>query len=345
MGEAARSLGVGSSIQLAVDIDSKALQVYAKNFSPSSVHSGSVSDLVDYDVARLDSKWTFTRQPTALRALVHLVDTIDVVIGGPPCQGHSNLNNVSRRDDPRNSLYLCAIAIAVAVRARAVIFENVPDVTKSHLDVIEAAKQLFLSAGYSVDEAVLTANDIGWPQTRKRHFFVASLGPLTPLADVSKSLNQNPLTSAEFLSMLEPRTECELLNELPDYSEDTLRRFKFYEENPGVYDLPLNERPDCHRGGTTYMSVYGRMKPDEPLPTLTTGFMTPGRGRFIHPTELRTLTPGEGAYVQGFPKWYKFDPSVGFNKSHLSKWIGDAVPLPLGFVAALSVLPGICDSP
>lgn len=333
---------MGSSIQLAVDIDSRALQLYAKNFSPATVHSGSVSDLVDYDVTRHDGRWLFARQPKALRALVHLVGSVDVVIGGPPCQGHSNLNNVSRRDDPRNSLYFCAIAIAVAIKARAVIFENVPDVMRSHLDVIEAAKQLFSSEGYHVDEAVLTAHDIGWPQTRKRHFFVASLAEIIPLREVINSMRQRPLTSAEFLSLLEPRLESDLLNKLPSYNEDTLRRLKFYKDNPGVYDLPLNERPDCHRGGTTYMSVYGRMKPDEPVPTITTGFMTPGRGRFIHPTELRTLTPGEGAFVQGFPKWYKFDPSVGFNKSDLSKWIGDAVPLPLGYAAAMSVLPGIC---
>jgi DNA (cytosine-5)-methyltransferase 1 len=132
-----------------------------------------------------------------------------------------------------------------------------------------------------------------------------------------------------------------MMNELPDYNADTLRRLQFFMDNPGIYDLPLNERPECHRGGTSYKSVYGRMRPDEPIPTLTSGFMTPGRGRFIHPTELRTLTPSEGSYVQGFPTWYRFDPHVGFNKKHLSKWIGDAVPLPLGYAAAMSVLPGL----
>ena len=88
------------------------------------------------------------------------------------------------------------------------------------------------------------------------------------------------------------------------------------------------------------MSVYGRLKPESPAPTITTGFMTPGRGRFIHPTERRTLSPLEAARLQGFPDTYDFrDPAGGPPSSlKLAKWIGDAVPMPLGYAAALSAL-------
>ncbi|GIK31882.1 MAG: hypothetical protein BroJett009_08740 [Armatimonadota bacterium] len=108
-----------------------------------------------------------------------------------------------------------------------------------------------------------------------------------------------------------------------------------------VYDLPLHLRPPCHAGGTTYESVYGRIRPDGPFPTITTGFLTPGRGRFIHPCELRTLTPSEAAFVQGFPAWYDFGEDGELSRKLLAKWIGDAVPLPLGYVAAMAVLPGM----
>ena len=88
------------------------------------------------------------------------------------------------------------------------------------------------------------------------------------------------------------------------------------------------------------MSVYGRLKPANPAPTITTGFMTPGRGRFIHPTERRTLTPLEAARIQGFPDTYDFnDPAGGAPTSQkLGKWIGDAVPMPLGYAATLAAI-------
>ncbi len=80
----------------------------------------------------------------------------------------------------------------------------------------------------------------------------------------------------------------------------------------------------------------------EPVPTLTTGFLTPGRGRFIHPEFARTLTPGEAAFVQGFPAWFNFDCADN-NRTDYSKWIGDAVPMPLAYVASLSVLEAILN--
>ncbi len=68
--------------------------------------------------------------------------------------------------------------------------------------------------------------------------------------------------------------------------------------------------------------------------------MTPGRGRYIHPTRRRVLTPLEAARIQGFPDSYKFHLPQGLipSSAQLSKWIGDAVPMPLGYGAAISAL-------
>ena len=117
------------------------------------------------------------------------------------------------------------------------------------------------------------------------------------------------------------------------------RRIDYLFDND-VYDLPNSERPDCHKDGTTYKAVYGRMYGDRPAPTLTTGFLTPGRGRFVHPFEPRVLTLREAARIQGFPSDFRFDTvSVPAPlKAKLVKWIGDAVPMPLGYAASLAVL-------
>jgi DNA (cytosine-5)-methyltransferase 1 len=123
----------------------------------------------------------------------------------------------------------------------------------------------------------------------------------------------------------------------PELSEENQRRINWlFDENE--HDLALAERPECHQEGTTYTSVYGRMYADQPAPTLTTGFLTPGRGRFVHPTQRRTLRPAEAARLQGFPDNYVFDPQQVPSTAKLVKWIGDAVPMPLGHIAGLSAL-------
>jgi len=75
-----------------------------------------------------------------------------------------------------------------------------------------------------------------------------------------------------------------------------------------IHDLPDEQRPDCHKNGTTYTAVYGRMHWDRAAQTITTGFGTPGQGRYIHPTRRRLITPHEAARIQGFPDWFDFGP-------------------------------------
>jgi DNA (cytosine-5)-methyltransferase 1 len=79
--------------------------------------------------------------------------------------------------------------------------------------------------------------------------------------------------------------------------------------------------------------VYGRMYPDRPAPTITSGFFTMGQGRFVHPIRRSTLTAHEAARVQFFPDW--FDWSCMDTRAAISKGIGNAVPPKLSYVFAL----------
>ncbi len=126
---------------------------------------------------------------------------------------------------------------------------------------------------------------------------------------------------------------------LPDYTEANRERIAWLFDN-GEHDLALTERPECHQEGTSYGAVYGRLHADRPAPTITTGFMTPGRGRYVHPYERRTLSAAEAARLQGFPDAYDFRPDRNRqpSRAQLAKWIGDAVTAPLGYAAALSAL-------
>jgi DNA (cytosine-5)-methyltransferase 1 len=117
------------------------------------------------------------------------------------------------------------------------------------------------------------------------------------------------------------------------------RRIDYLFDND-LYDLPDDQRPTCHRSGTTYKAVYGRLQWDQPAGTITTGFMTPGRGRYVHPTQRRTLTAHEAARIQGFPDSFRLTLENGTipPKNLLAKVIGDAVPPPMGYAAVLAAM-------
>jgi DNA (cytosine-5)-methyltransferase 1 len=102
--------------------------------------------------------------------------------------------------------------------------------------------------------------------------------------------------------------------------------------------LPNKLRPPCHRNKPDhrYKSMYGRLRWDQPAQTITTGFGSPGQGRYLHPDLPRTLTPHEAARVQFFPDWFDFGKAP--SRSALAHCIGNAVPPKLGFAAARYLL-------
>lgn len=127
-----------------------------------------------------------------------------------------------------------------------------------------------------------------------------------------------------------------IMNTTPVMSPENQRRIDYLFDTEG-FDLPNEVRPDCHKDGHTYGSVYGRLRWDKPSQTITTGFLTPGRGRYIHPENRRVLTPHEAARIQVFPDSFKFAvPNAPVpSRARLTKWIGDAVPSVMGYAAAL----------
>lgn len=97
---------------------------------------------------------------------------------------------------------------------------------------------------------------------------------------------------------------------------------------------------DCHKRATgkTYASVYGRMKGDEPAPTMTTFCTGIGNGRFGHPTQDRAISLREAALFQTFPMNYKFaEDENKILAGNLATHIGNAVPVRLGIVIAKSI--------
>jgi len=327
----------------AIDIDGRALEVYVANHRTRSALEASAASVVDFQVRGQGSEARFLYQPEMVgRASEEFTRQIDVVLAGPPCQGHSSLNNNTRGDDPRNRLYLTVPAVAVALEASIVIIENVPGVVRSKGNVVDTAAALLEKNDYEVVSGVLAADALGWPQTRKRNFLVARRAHRpVPLEEVALQLFREPLSVSWAIGDLLDREldPADPMDGLAEMSPENLERIRWLFEND-QYDTPNHLRPDCHKDGTTYGAVYGRMWWDKPARTITTGFLTAGRGRFVHPKLPRTLTPREAARIQGFPDWFDFCAVDGEppTKRDLARWIGNAVPSILGHGAAQSAL-------
>lgn len=337
----ARAAGIRPRHALAVDIDEKALSVYRRNFQPRDTVNQSVADLIDFRVGVRGSRVDFSYPPEIVsETLAASKDKITAVIGGPPCQGHSNFNNKSRRNDPRNSLYLTLPAVAVALNAPLILIENVPDVVNDRSDVVTRAARALESEGYKVDHKVIGATGLGLPQTRRRHIFVASSAGQPNLKAAEIALNR-PLRDVKWAigdlcGFEDPQN---IFNSSADISEVNQARIDHLFDKD-LYELPDQERPDCHKDGHTYPSVYGRLSWKKPAGTITTGFLSPGRGRFTHPSERRGLTPHEAARLQGFPDSFQFLDEQGefLLRKQYAKLIGEAVPPVIGHVGGLAAL-------
>ncbi len=333
----------------AIDVDGDGLAVHQANFGTKLLLHTNASSLVDWRVSGEGASSRFAYEPEILDPdLAAEVGKIDIFLAGPPCQGHSNLNNKTRREDPRNLLYITAVALGVGLRARSIVMENVPEVVNDKSDVVNAAKALLKASGYEwIDSGVLHTDKLGGAQTRKRYFLIASRVAVSEsgvhIKDVAKALRQEPRPVSwaigDLLHDFTKEIGITIMDTTPTMSAENASRIKHLFDND-LHELPNTERPDSHKDGHTYPSVYGRMYWTRPSQTITTGFLTPGRGRHIHPVRPRVITPHEAARIQTFPDTFNFvvDPSVPPSRTGLQKWIGDAVPPLLGYAATLPLM-------
>lgn len=335
---ALEAVGKRANFAAVIDTDAVALDIHRANLGSRRCISSSVATLVDFHVVGLGDDARFGYDPEVVDDVLSSVGKVDMFIAGPPCQGHSNLNNHTRRQDPRNDLYVAASALGVALGAECIIIENVPTVLNSHSNVVSTAVALLKSSGYGVSMGVLKADELGSAQRRNRHFLLAVRGRKLSdryLSDTASSFAESPLSLSWAIGDLLDFESTHLVDTSPTLTTVNSERIDYLFDNQ-LYDLPDAQRPDCHKNGTTYTAVYGRLHWDKSAPTITTGFGTPGQGRYIHPLRRRLITPHEAARLQGFPDWFDFaPPGVSVKRKHLTKWIGDAVHPILGYTMGL----------
>lgn len=325
--EAARAVGRRMEAALALDINLSAIAVYKQNFPEVSALTDSVEKYLDGE---------FGQPATPIeRAFVQSLDTVDLLIGGPPCQGHSNLNNHTRRDDPKNRLYARMARFAELVRPRGIIIENVSAVLHDRGRVVDHTVAMLLRLGYKVDHAVAEVSRLGVAQRRRRHVVMASLD-VSPNVQRTLALYSREERTVEWAigDLGSLRTERPF-DTASTPSRANQKRIDWLVKSD-EHDLPDRLRPDCHKlKEHSYKSVYGRMYWDRPAQTITSGFTSMGQGRYVHPSDSRTITPHEAARLQFIPDFFTFGET---SRTALSEMIGNAVPAKLSYVLALELL-------
>lgn len=343
--DAIRAIGCEERILAAVDIDQDVLRIYEANLSPRLALRENVNSLVDFQLRGQGDDVSFAYRPEMINSeIAKHENSVDILIAGPPCQGHSNLNNYTRREDPRNYLYLGVVAIAVSLNTASVIIENVPSIVNDKERVVDTAKTLLLKNDYFVSDGIIDAQHLGCAQTRKRHFLIASKSPLDSIVYLVEPFKKPVVPLSWAVGDLLESDGISHFDTAPLLSETNIKRIEFMFEND-LFNLPDDRRPECHQNGHTYPSVYGRLGWDRPSGTITTGFLTPGRGRFIHPLRKRVLTPHEAVRIQGFPDSFTFVPSKKHSspRNLLTKSIGGAVPPVMGYVTGSCVLASLSE--
>jgi len=297
----------------AVDIDGPAVATARANFGCHVVEAA-IESIADYPAA-------------------------DVIIGGPPCQGFSQLGK-RLPNDPRNQLWRYYMKAVDLVRPAAFVIENVPQLLTSqeYAEIRREAHRL----GYEIDGRVLNAADYGVPQTRKRAIVVGSrVGtPRFPAQTHWEPQKGVPFNRSPWRTVRDAIADLPLV---PDGSNlhigrnPTLRsvlRYAAIPEGGNRWNMPLELQPDCWirktKGGTDLM---GRLWWGRPAFTIRTEFFKPEKGRYLHPEAQRPITHREAARLQSFPDDFRF---VG-SKIQIAKQIGNAVPPQLAYAVACAV--------
>lgn len=313
---------------LAVDENKDAIKTFELNHPNTRTITGDIRRVTDADfLSAVNGK------------------KVDVIVGGPPCQGFSTAGK-GLVDDPRNFLLLEYARVVRLFKPKHFILENVPAMlSPKNEKLVDQIRAMFKFMGYRLQSKVLFAENYGVPQKRRRAFIVGSLpgcnfsfpeethgNSLLPVKTLGEAFNE--------ISPLAPNND---LRDARITNERTLAQIRYIPEGGGIRKKEDEDRllPDNLKLGADWSNLkenrlrqlrLQRLSRDAPAFTLMTSRLT-----YYHPTEDRYLTPREAAKLQSFPDSFEFLGS----KTSIFKQIGNAVPVRLGEALGRSLLDSV----
>ncbi len=278
---------------------------------------------------------------------------INMIIGGPPCQGFSNKGKNLGLKDPRNFLFLEYIEIVKAIKPEIFIIENVKNIiscAKGYF--LEEIKERLNALGYQLSYQILNAKDYGVPQNRERAFIVGasrfsfdfnllepsqSVNVQDAISDLAYLCSNEGAFGSDYLNPIQSNYQALMRKDSPklynhqatNHSQAALEKLKLINKEQGKECLPKN----LH-GKQQFKSTWGHLNWNKISPTIDTRFDTPSNGTNSHPELHRSITPREAARIQSFSDNYIF---YG-NKTSVCKQIGNAVPPLLALALGKAIL-------
>lgn len=268
--------------------------------------------------------------------------SIDIIIGGPPCQGFSKNTPASWRffEDPRNQLYKTYLKYVEVINPKVVVIENVAEIYNAFNGVVrDEIISILNSLGYIVKVKIIDMSLYGIPQKRKRCFFFASrVGiPFFPKEWTTKISAWSAISDLPIIQQgegfdgmaytISPENAYQKYmrknsDTVYNHIANTMKqlqtaRLASIGPGQGLKDMPIELQV---RSG--YSGAYGRLDYTSVAPTITRWVFHIGSGRFAHPREVRGLTMREAARIQSFSDDFHF---LGSRNDQAGQ-IGNAVP-------------------
>lgn len=319
-GLATGAMRAGFDIVYANDFDQHMCNTYMAN------HPNTYVECNDIDKINLDSVSNIIKS-----------GELDVISGGPPCQGFSTVGK-KNEDDPRNKLFKYFFKFVDYFSPKIVVFENVQGFKGLYSGrAYNAVREKLWNLNYYTEYGVLNAAGYGVPQNRKRTIIIGYKNGFridlpaptvcredyVSVYDAISDLPENK--SAEY--KCSPRTRYQearrngvdvlTLHEISKHGENLMNIIKKVPYGGSILDVPEEMRVDSY-----FNNTYARLVWDEPAGTITRNFCTPSSTRCIHPKYDRALTTREGARLQSFDDDYIFRGS----RTSINLQIGNAVP-------------------
>jgi len=320
----------GIDVKAGFDFDSSCKYAFETNCNASFIHQD-ISKVKQEDIEIFYGK-----------------DDIRVLVGCAPCQPFSTytLSGDKQKDNRWRLLYEFTRLIK-EVKPEIVSMENVPNLLNFKKEpVFDNFVKELENEGYFVWYKIVYSPDYGIPQKRKRLVLLASKKGKIKLIEPTHKVDEY-VTVKDAIGHLEKlesgkASSKDFIHKASKLSDKNIQRIQQSKQGGSwSRDWDENLKLDCHKNdkGKSYVSVYGRMKWDEPSPTMTTFCTGIGNGRFGHPEQDRAISLREASILQTFPKDYKFtDKKENLKFGQVSRQIGNAVPPKLGEVIGKSII-------
>ncbi len=283
-----------------VDIEPSFCETYRHNFPHHKLLEKDISDISDREINQLTKS-----------------KKINVIIGGPPCQGFSIAGNIGRKfiDDPRNRLFKEFVRFVNIIKPKFFIMENVARLYTHNKGVTRnEILSDFEKLGYNVKCKILNSADYGVPQIRNRVIFIVS--SIKQTIEFPEKKVENYVTVKEALSKypkLKSGEESSFPNHIAmSHSEQMLKKMSFISDGGNRNEIPIEIRPSS--GDVRKYIKYKSNKPS----VCVTGDMR----KIFHYEQNRALTVRELAKLQSFPDSFIFKG----NRISQQQQVGNSVP-------------------